>query len=138
MATLKTCARCGETKELRQFNKRSESMDGHQGYCRDCSNEYRRGRKYKTCPIKKRAQDLKSNYGITPEYVRELLWTQGYRCAICGTKNHGGKHNSWNVDPCHKTGKVRGMLCGPCNRGLGCFKDSRHSLIVAANYVAQT
>lgn len=44
---------------------------------------------------------------------------------------------SWvvDIDHNHVTGKVRGLLCYNCNRGLGMFRDDVMSLREAANYV---
>jgi hypothetical protein len=39
------------------------------------------------------------------------------------------------VDHDHKTGKIRGLLCGPCNRGLGYLHDSPELLERLAAYV---
>lgn len=36
----KICGQCGELKPLEDFNVMNSSPDGHQGYCRDCSNNY--------------------------------------------------------------------------------------------------
>lgn len=39
------------------------------------------------------------------------------------------------VDHCHSSGKVRGMLCQHCNRGLGHFRDNPEVMGRAINYV---
>lgn len=60
-------------------------------------------------------------------------------CAICGeaeTSTLQYDHKiSLSIDHCHKTGSVRGMLCGNCNNGLGRFKDSTELLKNAINYL---
>jgi len=42
---------------------------------------------------------------------------------------------SLNVDHNHGTGKIRGLLCGSCNRALGLFQDSIEVLKKAATYL---
>ena len=59
---------------------------------------------------------------------------QGGACAICGTDEPGSKE-SWHLDHNHKTGSLRAILCGPCNRGLGLFKDDADTLLAAALYL---
>ena len=39
------------------------------------------------------------------------------------------------VDHCHKTNKIRGMLCNHCNRGLGHFRDDPELLEFARIYL---
>lgn len=51
----------------------------------------------------------------------EMLATQKRKCAICG--NACKTERSLAVDHCHKTGKIRGLLCGKCNVTLGLVDD---------------
>jgi hypothetical protein len=39
------------------------------------------------------------------------------------------------VDHDHKTGKIRGILCDSCNRGIGIFKDDVNKLNEAIQYL---
>jgi hypothetical protein len=69
-------------------------------------------------------------YGLTKEGYFSLLTAQEKRCAIC-----------WQVpaklfvDHCHRTGKVRGLLCPRCNTGLSYFSDNADALVCAAYYL---
>jgi hypothetical protein len=40
-----------------------------------------------------------------------------------------------DVDHCHRTGKIRGLLCNSCNQGLGLFKDDEKIMKQAADYL---
>lgn len=42
---------------------------------------------------------------------------------------------NFEVDHCHLTGKIRGLLCDRCNRGLGYFKDNSKALLNASKYI---
>jgi hypothetical protein len=44
---------------------------------------------------------------------------QGGVCAICRMASK----KTLNVDHCHVTGEVRGLLCDACNKGCGHFRD---------------
>lgn len=72
-------------------------------------------------------------YDITPEEYEQVFDAQGRCCAICGTDRPGKK--GWCTDHCHKTGKFRGVLCTPCNLGLGYFKDDDTKMQKAIEYV---
>ena len=81
-----------------------------------------------------RAYVLATKYGLTHEDVANMLAAQGGRCAICGGDSPRGK-GSWHVDHCHATNSVRGLLCQPCNQGLGLFRDNPDTLEKAATYL---
>ncbi len=81
-----------------------------------------------------------SKYGICPEQASDLLTSQKGTCKICEMscsfiRESGTPFGSAVVDHCHKTGKVRGILCGRCNAGLGQFADSPANLARAAVYL---
>lgn len=63
------------------------------------------------------------------------------KCEICGvelTNERFGerKRQTWkHLDHNHKTGKIRGVLCGKCNAGLGMFNDNIETLKDAIRYL---
>lgn len=57
------------------------------------------------------------------------------KCGICGAVR--GKRNH-ALDHCHETQKLRGVLCGRCNTGLGMFGDDPARLRAAAAYLERT
>jgi hypothetical protein len=55
------------------------------------------------------------------------------KCWICG----GGSTRSLSVDHNHTTGHIRGLLCMPCNRTLGVWRDNPTVADRAADYLRQ-
>lgn len=89
----------------------------------------RRLEREKISPGLERDCQLKREFGITLEDYNTRLKEQNFVCKICSepeiTKHHvSGKLKSLAIDHCHKTGKIRGILCQRCNRVLGKIKDS--------------
>lgn len=74
-----------------------------------------------------------AQYGLTREEFNTMLADQGGCCAICESPSPGPKQ--WHVDHCHKTGRVRGVLCHHCNIGLGHFRDDANLVASAAEYL---
>lgn len=79
---------------------------------------------------KERERNLKE-YGITQGDYDDLWIAQGGLCAICRERSPKTLH----VDHCHKTGKVRGLLCNGCNFGIGHLRDSVIILENAIRYL---
>lgn len=78
---------------------------------------------------------LQRNYGITLEDYEKLWKAQGHVCAICLQECNRSNSTRLCVDHCHKTGRVRGLLCFNCNVGLGKFKDDPELLQAALIYL---
>jgi hypothetical protein len=72
-------------------------------------------------------------YGLLPGQFEEMRERQSNLCVICKEDLRPGK--ATHIDHDHVTGKVRGLLCGKCNRGLGCFRDSPTFLLNAVEYL---
>jgi recombination endonuclease VII len=79
--------------------------------CDNCRVEKRRDRQ-----AYERRRSLRK-YGLTQEQYDQLLASQAGRCAACGTDEPGAK--GWCIDHCHKSGRVRALLCSRCNVILG-------------------
>lgn len=80
----------------------------------------------------RRNGNLMRKYGITVDEYDRILSKQGGVCKICGKSSQGV---SLAVDHDHQTGRIRGILCENCNRGLGMFKDSPMLLAEAIKYL---
>lgn len=86
--------------------------------------------------LAKRTYALKSKYGITYEEYLDLLDSQGCLCDICGIILTQDIVKNVCIDHCHKTGKIRGVLCGRCNKALGLVDDSIYTLKEMITYLA--
>jgi len=76
---------------------------------------------------------VKQRYRLSAADYYALLELQEGRCAICQT--HVDRlPRRLDVDHDHKTGVVRGLLCHPCNVGLG--HHERHNTGAWAHYRA--
>lgn len=83
-----------------------------------------------------RARKRAGGSGLTPEEIENIFQSQGCVCAICRSKEPGSKIG-WNLDHCHKTGRIRFILCAHCNRGLGAFRDNPNFMRKAADMLDQ-
>lgn len=132
----KLCRKCGQIKPKSEFSPRPDrGPKAVRSYCKECTTNDLNAiprRKHKDLPTEKKERRkqtyqkhrLKKFYGIAPEDYEGMLETQDGKCAICGAREPGGKHNgNFMIDHCHKTGGVRGLLCNRCNLAIGVLKD---------------
>lgn len=155
---LRRCFSCTQTLPVDQFGAYKGGFAGLQPSCRPCTNARNRtyavspealARKLENqrlrreanplTPAEHRRNNLRKLYKMTPEDYDRLLARQGGACAICGGTSPGGRRGveTFNVDHCHKTGRVRGLLCTPCNRGIGLLGDASDLLRAAAAYLSR-
>lgn len=159
--TLKWCNQCKRLRPMGEFDRLARSVDGHANCCKSCkkaesaarrqrqmaedpelllqrdrdrAKKWRDARKGSESLFRReKNQDLLRDYGITLAQFESMLASQRYRCAICLTLLHGRR--AAHVDHDHKTGRVRGILCTHCNRGIGCLRDDPAALRRAARYL---
>lgn len=156
------CKHCREEKPLDDFYTDRKAGDGRRPECKSC-NLARRKERYDRNPrpyidrvlkwqrdnpervranmdrfrasgkkkVSDRKSHLKRNYGITLEEFEAMLASQGGGCAICG------RSDADNVDHDHETGRVRGILCFPCNVAIGLLQDDDERARSAASYISR-
>jgi len=95
----KVCSICLHRKPIGEFHRKKETVVAG---CKACLSIYTRARRY----------------GVSFDEMAAMIGSG--TCDSCGDPVAGlGLH----IDHCHDTGKVRGVLCGPCNTALGCVRD---------------
>lgn len=144
----KACAACGEVKPRSEFGVTQGALGPRsRSYCGQCSSAKAMAWRDRNSD---RARDsyLRRQYGITLDKYRELLTQQNGVCAICGklpgeTRPDQGRSQGRPVRPLlavdhdHATGKVRGLLCLPCNRGIGFLEDDIETVRSALKYLEE-
>jgi hypothetical protein len=86
----------------------------------------------------------KEKYGLSRDDFAQLLAATDGHCPIChdafdepenGIHRGGPAARSLAVDHDHATGRVRGLLCNNCNKGIGIFRDDIDTLKAAIAYL---
>ena len=80
--------------------------NGHTRWCKACVPDYTSFRRMQ-------------RYGLSKAQFDQLIREQQGRCALCPAILHSEHINGTHVDHDHGSGKVRGLLCGECNHGIG-------------------
>jgi hypothetical protein len=108
---------CRRKKHLEKEGKREVHRQGNRNWI-------------KNNPNKIRIQNLRK-YGLTPEQYDDMRVAQQYRCLICEKHEENVPKSksktsatALQIDHCHATGKIRGLLCTNCNNMLGKAKDN--------------
>ena len=134
---MKICTRCNVEKTEDLFATDKRARDNLTSWCRVCKTEGSLQWK-RDNPSKVRQWKLKSKYGMNNSDYTAMLLSQNGVCAICGkkeTRTQGAMIQFLSIDHCHKTGKVRGLLCHNCNTMIGQAKDKIQVLENAITYL---
>lgn len=150
---MQKCNQCGEEKKISEFYKHKNKANGHQSYCKKCTyenaeqwvkNNLERNRKtkkdwYKINSKRLLLKRIKQEYGLSEQEYNGLIEKQKNKCAVCGTSDVKMNHcKRLVIDHCHKTGKVRGLLCNHCNTALAAVNDNVDTLKKLIKYVKKT
>lgn len=158
------CNRCEFRKDPSEFGKYTGNPDGISNRCKPCMREAARESRYSQLEVARARERLKGKkqydknrekilvrrasgrlkyrYGLTRDLLEEMFLDQEGKCAICQSEvvlpNGEGKSiGTANIDHCHKTGRVRGLICTFCNHGLGSFRDNPEALESAIRYLKE-
>ena len=128
------CTKCNIEQPVENFHKKKSKLNGLDPWCKSCKSIYRHN--YFLLNIEKEKSRSREKAWITQgiilthlEYVKECQIREN-KCDICKKNNE-----TLHVDHCHVSGKIRGYLCGACNKALGLFKDSTDNLKQAMEYL---
>lgn len=164
----KFCKKCQTEKDVENFRILNKEKCYRSSYCKPCENkinweikkekgkmkeiwnkkDIRRRERALVDPefnekLKVRAKNWQNSkgaefyylrkYSLTKQNLENLYILQENKCKICKKE-----FKKLNVDHCHTSGKVRGLLCSNCNTGLGLFKDNSEFLQSALLYLKET
>ena len=93
-------------------------------------------RNYRAKPDQYRERSRRSrikSYGLTVTEFDAMALAQGGVCPICTNPMEPPV-----IDHCHETGRVRGLLCRPCNAAMGLLGDSEAGILRALAYLTNS
>jgi len=128
-ALSKVCGTCGKEHDLDNFPNDKRYPDGKSYRCKPCHSAYNKAYKQKKAEELKEYR-LKQRYNLTQTEYDQLKESTPH-CPICGSEE------PLVIDHDHSTGKVRGLICQPCNKALGFFRDNTQSMKNAIKYLEQ-
>lgn len=126
----KTCTGCKLLLPLKQFSFDKNRSDGRCYYCKDCYiiNERRQRVNYAD---RRTHLNLMRDFGISLDIFKQISKSQQDVCAICEKP----AESRLCVDHDHTTGRLRGLLCQPCNKMLAAACDNPEILNKGIEYL---
>lgn len=131
---MRICSQCKKSKSLTEYSFGGSRSSGYRRYnCKDCQNN-RSKAVYWADPEKSRFRQVLRLYDLSEIEYKHMLTEQSYSCKLCLISQEKLKKRLY-VDHCHKTGKVRGLLCLRCNALIGHWENSRQLFDMFDDYV---
>jgi hypothetical protein len=130
------CVNCTKENSLRRFENGSVKEWVEKN--REKVNSLNKKRYHSLSLEEKKKRNRKqqiSVYGLTVDQYNDILLEQNGVCAICAKPENTSSKGVLSIDHDHNSGKVRGLLCDTCNRGLGHFYDNISLLYNAIKYL---
>ena len=138
----KVCTKCKADKPLTEYFSRGGMLAHlYKSRCKSCMQEQRQQwavdnqehlnewRRKNWVTAKRRLK----RRGATQKLYDQLYEIQQGRCALCREPEE--KFAWLCIDHDHDTGRIRGLLCPNCNRGIGLLRDNADLLRKAAEYI---
>lgn len=139
---VRCCSNCKIIKPISEFHKDRSQSGGFTYSCKTCKCASKRNGYAllkKNNPNKLRVMwknsQLKSDYGITLTEQDLMRKDQNDVCKICKSPTSQIRNRDFMTDHDHVTGKVRGLLCGPCNSIIGLCKENVDTLKEVIKYL---
>ena len=143
---MKICNECNIEKPFTDFHiacKGSKGQPIYKAKCKKCINRIQI-KNYHAMPLEKQRERRKRNsnpqyqqewrllnrYGLSVDQFSDMILEQNNLCKICKLEMDPPQ-----VDHCHATGKVRGLLCKQCNTSLGLLKENPDTLRSMIGYL---
>ena len=136
---IKFCKSCRIEKPLAEFYKSTKVKGGEKYYtdslCKSCkaikNKTWFKANREKANRYNVKSK-LKLRYNISTNEYDAMIVKQNNLCAIC---NQSQKRRNLAVDHCHKTNKVRGLLCDKCNLALGLINENLNVVDAIKSYL---
>ncbi len=122
-AGLRRCPTCDTFLDTSAFHVSKRQKDGLAWQCKSCQKDRRQKYHYK------------KTYGISLEERNQLINIQGNKCGCCGNEFDNSFRGKPVVDHCHKSGKIREILCDRCNVALGVLGDDPELALKCMEYL---
>lgn len=155
----KICINCNEEKDVNLFYRRGgkENKQHYRSKCKECYHlsklknnsedfvkrreAYRKRKKERAILYRKRAEynkqdkardtSMKTKYNISLEDYNKMKNIQDNKCYICK------EESKLFIDHCHKSNKVRKLLCNDCNISLGRLRENKSTLENMIKYIEE-